>query len=205
MPFQLATLPFTRDHLIVYDMRRGVVKGGGARRNYFAVLDELDKPSVLFAPSILEGGGAASAPAPVTDAPVLRLGSLLAPLDAGLGLSSLTSVADEIAAAAAPGAAWGGSWDFSALGRPAPTSTEQQQLAELEGSHRVLEAHLVKVAEKDFETMGGKLARADLSRKQRIRRMHEAARGEAFGSRLCGKVAKQEAARKRRNQVKGAH
>ena len=185
-------------------VQRGVKSG--PRRNYFAVLEELDRPSIVFAPSILAGFGVPSVTSSGEEAssvPAREAGSLFrpsAPKDT-VELTSLASLADEISGNVN---ALSGSWDFSALGGSGPVSdaSEKRLLDELDNSHRAFDLHLSKVAEKDLATIGEKLARADLSRKQRIRRMQGAARGEAFGIRLSGKVAKQEQARKRRNQAK---
>lgn len=202
-----APLPYN-----LFEMLHGVVKGGGSRRNYFAALDDLDRPSVVFAPSILAGFGtpdsaAASAFASEVSAPPHSLLCVDAPRNP-TGFTSLASVAEEIDAATKSAPGGSAAWNFSALGGgSAPVgraaSAAQPLLAELERSHDAFDAHVIKVAEKDREAFGAKLARADLSRKQRVRRLQDALRGEAFGHRLSGKVAKHEQAQRRRNQAKG--
>ena len=196
--------------LPLFEMRRGVVKGG-QRRNYFAALDDLDRPSVVFAPSILAGFGTADSPAASAFASEVPAPRSLLVVDAPrnpAGFTSLASVAEEIDAATKSAPGGSGTWNFSGLGGvSAPVgraaSSAQPLLAELESSHDAFDAHVIKVAEKDREAFGAKLARADLSRKQRVRRLQDAVRGEAFGHRLSGKVAKHEQAQRRRNQAKG--
>lgn len=184
-------------------------------RNYFAVLQEED--AFVFAPSILEGGGGgggtttATWPAYVSGATAAAAAAASTSMDLS-SMSTLLKAKTPILSVTAPSA---GGWDFSAFGAAAsaaatetildPASksspTPAQAWAQSALGSATAVAAAIQRAHHGDEELRKTAERTDVSHKKRVRLMSIMRRGDAYASRVESKVARRDAARKRRNKA----
>lgn len=201
-----------------------------ARRkaNFFGVLGDDDDEASAFrlaAPSLLAvpaaGYAPAAAPPPAdndgSDSDDLGVGSGAPPppppptarawtsLSGGVDLGTLAA---EIGAQAAalPLPASAAAWDFSGI---AATASAEAQRSTDDAAAAATDAQLLHEArmaalESDRGLMRDRLARADISKRNRRRVLDGVGRGEDHGTRLGSKVFKREEKSSRRNKAKHA-
>jgi len=181
------------------------------------------KPKFTFAPSIIMGASRAFDETAAfhkdlpKDLPPEELACLLeAPAAAAPTLPSfaaggagggvaldLAAVTSELAAAAeGMGArAADAAWDFSGLAASAASERAAIE-AEAEARQRAFESRLTALAEEDKPLMHERMSKADLSHKQRVRKLTSSLRGGDFSSKLAVKSATANARRRARNQAR---
>jgi hypothetical protein len=183
-----------------------------ARSNsYFSALD-MDEPEFQLGPSLIAGGatsaseGAGSA-APSHGAAGAAGPALAAASSAGFDLSA---VADEILAQSnsLPATSEAKAWDFSGL---ATTTAEEREAMEKEAVERekarkaTVEARLAALHERERAELAERLHMAEVSHKQRVRRLEAKVKGEVVVERMASKFDRKLEAKKRRNQAKHAY
>jgi len=121
------------------------------------------------------------------------------------GLSSSAGRSHGIPAAASSSAEV--AWDFSGLGVTAEElskkAAEDADTAAKLHAHEI-GARVAKLSAEDGDTLKAKMAKQELSHKQRVRRVVEARRGSQFADRFTLRIAKQQQKQKARNKAKHA-
>jgi hypothetical protein len=123
----------------------------------------------------------------------------------GAGLDGVADLASAVEAAGGAGAGGGGAWDFAAAGggggggRAAAVARKAPDAAVSSLARRVQGAHASEVAR-----LRESLDRAELTHKQRLRRIVTATRGVDTAAKLGARASQIAAKRKARNQAKHA-